>query len=249
MLRVNELVKTFGGFKAVDGAHLHVAPGEVVAVIGPNGAGKTTLFHLITGQLVPDRGEILFKGKNIAGLPPHKVCRRGIARSYQVVNVFDRLTVLENVQIAVLARQSKTWNLFQTASRMCLEDTIRILQNVGLADKADRICANLSHGDRKVLEIAITLGSKPELIIMDEPTAGMSPEETAATLKLMQRLCRQMGLTLLFCEHDMEMVFSIADRIMVMQQGRTIIQDIPERVRADKRVREAYLGGADTCSA
>ncbi len=249
MLRVTDLEKSFDGFKAVAGANLHVAPSEVVAVIGPNGAGKTTLFHLITGQLAPDRGQILFKGEPIAGLAPHKVCRRGIGRSYQVVNVFDRLTVLDNVRIAVLAREGRTWNLLRPASGMCRDETVNILESAGLAGKAGRICATLSHGDRKVLEIAIALGSRPELLILDEPTAGMSPEETAATLKLMQRLSQEMGLTLLFCEHDMEMVFSIADRIMVMQQGRTIIQDTPEKVRADKRVREAYLGGGDTCSA
>ncbi len=245
MLRVVELEKSFDGFKAVAGANLHVAPGEVVAVIGPNGAGKTTLFHLITGQLAPDKGQIVFKGEPITGLPPHKVCRRGIGRSYQVVNVFDRLTVFENVQIAVLARQGKTWNLLRSASVMCLDETAAILENVGIADKSDRICATLSHGDRKVLEIAIALGSRPELLILDEPTAGMSPEETAATLKLMQRLSQEMGLTLLFCEHDMEMVFSIADRIMVMQQGRTICQDSPEKVRSDPQVRKAYLGGGN----
>ncbi len=248
MLQVIDLGKSFDGFKAVDGANLQVAPGEVVAVIGPNGAGKTTLFHLITGQLKPDSGRIVFKGEDIAGLPPHRVCRRGIGRSYQVVNVFDRLSVFENVQISVLAQCRQTWNMFQSASGFCMEKTKEILASVGLEDKADNICGTLSHGDRKVLEIAIALGSRPELLILDEPTAGMSPEETATALELMKNLSRQLGLTLLFCEHDMEMVFAIADRIMVMQQGHTIIQDTPEKVRLDPQVREAYLGGAEVCS-
>ena len=219
-----------------------------MAVIGPNGAGKTTLFHLITGQLKPDKGTIVFKNDNIAGLAPHLICRKGISRSYQVVNIFNRLTVFENVQVAVLSRRKKTFNLFRPAQTMAVTETQEILHSVGLSDKATMISGSLSHGDQKVLEIAIALGNRPELLILDEPTAGMSPEETAVTLALMKKLSSEQGLTILFCEHDVGMVFSIATQIMVMQQGSTIIQDVPERVRADPKVREAYLGGADTCS-
>ena len=248
MLHVNELQKSFDGFQAVSGAALRVEEGQVVAVIGPNGAGKTTLFNLITGQLKPDGGSIVFKGENITGLPPHQVCRKGIGRSYQVVNIFNRLTVFENVQVAVLSRRRKTLNLFRPTQSIAVRETEKILTSVGLLDKAHMISGSLSHGDQKVLEIAIALGNHPQLLILDEPTAGMSPEETAVTLNLMQRLSGEQGLTILFCEHDMGMVFSIATQIMVMQQGGTLIQDIPEEVRNNQQVRDAYLGGADECS-
>lgn len=249
MLRIEALQKSFDGFMAVAGANLSVSAGEVVAVIGPNGAGKTTLFHLITGQLKPDTGKIAFKGENIAGLAPHRICRKGISRSYQVVNIFNRLTVFENVQVAVLSRRRKTFNLFRPAQTMAVSETREILDSVGLLEKEAMISGSLSHGDQKVLEMAVALGNRPELLILDEPTAGMSPEETAVTLALMKRLSNERGLTILFCEHDMGLVFSFATQIMVMQQGSTIIQDVPEKVRNNPQVRKAYLGGADTCSA
>jgi branched-chain amino acid transport system ATP-binding protein len=248
MLRVESLKKSFDRFLAVDGATLEVVAGEVVAVIGPNGAGKTTLFNLITGQLAPTSGAIWFKEENIAGLPPHRVCRRGISRSYQVVNIFHRLTVFENVQVAVLSHRKKTFNIFKPAKLMAIRETRDILDSVGLLDKAEMTSGALSHGDQKVLEIGIALGNRPELLILDEPTAGMSPEETAVTLRLMKRLSGDLGLTILFCEHDMGMVFSIAHQIMVMQHGATIIQGSPDDVRNNRLVREAYLGGADECS-
>ena len=248
MLRVDSLQKSFDGFLAVNDAALNVAAGDVVAVIGPNGAGKTTLFHLITGQLEPTSGTIEFKGENIAGLTPYRVCRKGISRSYQVVNIFTRLSVFENVQVAVLSYRKKTFNIFRPAKTMAVRETRQILENVGLLDKADMTSGALSHGDQKVLEIAIALGNRPELLILDEPTAGMSPEETAVTLRLMQQLSGEMGLTILFCEHDMGMVFSIASQIMVMQQGKSIVQGPPDEVRSNQLVRQAYLGGADECS-
>jgi len=248
MLRVETLKKSFDGFLAVNDASLTVERGEVVAVIGPNGAGKTTLFHLITGQLAPTTGTISFKGENITGLAPYRVCRKGISRSYQVVNIFNRLSVFENVQVAVLAYRRKTFNILRPAKTLAVRETRRILESVGLLNKADTTSGALSHGDQKVLEIAIALGNRPELLILDEPTAGMSPEETAVTLRLMQQLSGELGLTILFCEHDMGMVFSIASQIMVMQQGRSIIQGSPDEVRGNRQVREAYLGGVDECS-
>ncbi len=248
MLHVESIEKSFDGFLAVNGATLKVAAGEVVAVIGPNGAGKTTLFNLITGQLAPTAGAIWFKEENITGLAAHRVCRKGISRSYQVVNIFHRLTLFENVQVAVLSRRKKTFNIFTPAKIMAVGETRQILDSVGLLEKAEMISGALSHGDQKVLEIAIALGNRPELLILDEPTAGMSPEETAVTLRLMKRLSGKLGLTILFCEHDMEMVFSIANQIMVMQHGSTIIQGSPDAVRNNRQVREAYLGGADECS-
>ena len=248
MLQVQALQKSFDGFLAVNDTMLNVEKGDVLAVIGPNGAGKTTLFHLITGQLVPTSGTILFKGENIAGLAPYLVCRKGISRSYQVVNIFNRLTVFENVQVAVLSYRKKTFNIFRPAKTMAVGETQKILDSVGLLDKAEMTSGSLSHGDQKVLEIAIALGNRPELLILDEPTAGMSPEETAVTLRLMKRLSGDLGLTILFCEHDMGMVFSIASQIMVMQQGKSIAQGSPDEVRNNPQVREAYLGGADQCS-
>ena len=245
MLRVESIYKSFDGFMAVCGANLQVDRGEVVAVIGPNGAGKTTLFHLIGGQLRPDRGAVIFKGKDIAGLPPYKICDMGLSRSFQVVNIFTRLTVFENVQVAVLSHEKRLGNLFQPAKSLAVEKTEEILRSVGLLEKAHRTCGLLSHGDQKVLEMALTLGTEPELLILDEPTAGMSPEETAVTIRLIQKLSRDLGLTILFCEHDMELVFSIADKIMVMQAGESIVEGKPDEVRNDRRVQEAYLGGGE----
>lgn len=249
MLLVENLQKSFDGFQAVQEAHLTVETNEVVAVIGPNGAGKTTLFNLITGQLRPDAGRVMFKGREITTLAPHLICRRGMARSYQVVNIFNRLSVFENVQIAVMARQGITRQIFSAARKQAVGPTMAILDSIGLAGKADNVSGSLSHGDQKVLEIAVALGSDPQLLILDEPTAGMSPEETATTLALMKRLSGQMSITVLFCEHDMNLVFAIADRIMVMHQGRTLIEADPQIVRQNVHVQEAYLGGADQCFA
>jgi len=247
VLEVKSLSKSFDGFKAVNNANLDVQKGEIVAVIGPNGAGKTTLFNLITGILKPDSGTVYFKGENITGLPPYEVCRKRISRSFQIVNIFPRLTVFENVQISILSREKRTWNLFTPSSKLAIDETNRILENVGLIEKRDRTTALLSHGDRKVLEIAMALGGNPEFLILDEPTAGMAPEETARCIELVKSLSEKLGLTILFCEHDMEIVFGIADRIMVMVRGATIVQGSCDEVRCNEAVQEAYLGGSDVC--
>jgi branched-chain amino acid transport system ATP-binding protein len=242
MLQVESVNKSFEDFMAVDGATLTVGQGEIVAVIGPNGAGKTTLFNLITGALKRDRGKIIFKGEDIGGLPSYEICKKGISRSYQIVNIFPRLTVFKNVQVAVLSHQKRSSNLFRPAQNLAVAETGGILESVGLLDKEKSIAGSLSHGDQKILEIAIALGNEPELLILDEPTAGMSPEETLVTMELIKRLAQMRGLTILFCEHDMEIVFSIAQSIMVMHQGRTLIQGRPEEVRKNSFVQEAYLG-------
>jgi branched-chain amino acid transport system ATP-binding protein len=243
MLQVEALVKSFDDFMAVNRANLFVRRGEIVAVIGPNGAGKTTLFNLITGLIKPDGGRITFKGEDIGKLPPYEICRKGIARSFQIVNIFPRLTAFRNVQVAVLSQQRRSRQLFYPAWNLAVKETDSILQSVGLLEKAHAVAGSLSHGDQKILEIAIALGNEPELLILDEPTAGMSPEETSATMELVKRLAHMRGLTILFCEHDMDIVFSIAKSIMVMRQGQTIIQASPEEVRGNKEVQEAYLGG------
>jgi len=247
MLQIRSLNKSFDGFKAVNNANLDVQKGEIVAVIGPNGAGKTTLFNLITGVLKPDSGEVIFKNENITGLPPHEICKKRISRSFQVVNVFNRLSIFENTQISILSREKRTWNLFTPSSKLAVEETNELLRNVGLYEKRDRISGALSHGDRKVLEIAMALGGNPEFLILDEPTAGMSPEETTRCIDLIKGLREKFGLTILFCEHDMEIVFGIANRIMVIVRGATIIQGTCEEVRCNEAVQDAYLGGSDVC--
>jgi branched-chain amino acid transport system ATP-binding protein len=244
MLRVKGLHKSFDDFRAVGGADLTVEAGQLVAVIGPNGAGKTTLFNLITGQLKPDMGRITFNNEDIARLPPYEICRKGIARSFQIANIFPRLSVFRNVQVSVLSQQRKSTRLFRPVRTMALEETRRILENVGLFDKADTIAGALAHGDQRALEIAIALGNDPQLLVLDEPTAGMSAEETGATMALIRRLADEQGLTILFCEHDMEMVFNVAQSIMVMHQGVTILQAGPEAVHNSRQVQECYLGGA-----
>jgi len=243
MLQVESLIKSFDDFMAVNGANLTVGKGDIVAVIGPNGAGKTTLFNLITGALKRDKGKIIFKKEDISALPPYEICKKGISRSYQIVNIFPRLTVFENAQVAVLSHQRRSSNLFRPAQTIAVKETRSILDSVGLLEKEKSIAGSLSHGDQKILEIAVALGNEPELLILDEPTAGMSPEETQATMELVKRLARMRGLTILFCEHDMDIVFSIAQSIMVMRHGQTIIQGTPVEVRGNKEVQEAYLGG------
>jgi len=243
MLRVENLHKSFDDFKAVKGAYLSIEKGQLVAVIGPNGAGKTTLFNLICGQLQPDSGRILLNNEDISKLPPHIICRKGVARSFQIANIFPRLSVFRNVQVSVLSQQKLSNKLFQPAARLVVEETHRILESVGLVNKKMDLAGSLSHGDKRILEIAIALGNEPELLILDEPTAGMSPEETTTTMALIQRLAVEQGLTILFCEHDMEVVFGTAQSIMVMQQGQTLVQDEPQAVRQNSEVQQAYLGG------
>jgi branched-chain amino acid transport system ATP-binding protein len=242
MLQVENLHKAFDDFKAVDGANLTVGQGELVAVIGPNGAGKTTLFNLITGHLKPNQGRILFKDRDITRLPAHEICRHGISRSFQIANIFPRLSVFRNVQVSVLSQKRLDYTLFRPAQSLVAEETQRILDSVGLGDKKLDVAGSLSHGDKRILEIAIALGNEPELLILDEPTAGMSPDETAGTMALINRLAKEQGLTILFCEHDMDVVFNVATSIMVMQHGRTVIQDKPDLVRQNATVQEAYLG-------
>ena len=244
MLQIEDIHKNFGNFKAVNGAHLSVSEGELVAVIGPNGAGKTTLFNLITGQLKPDQGKITFMNEDISRLPTHQICRKGLARSFQIANIFHRLSVFRNVQVSVLSQQGLSGKLFRPAQKMVVKETNHILESVGLVQKANHIAGSLSHGDQRILEIAIALGNEPKMLILDEPTAGMSSEETKATMEFIKHLSETNGLTILFCEHDMDVVFNVSQSIMVMHHGSTIIQGRPEEVRADNNVQEAYLGGA-----
>jgi branched-chain amino acid transport system ATP-binding protein len=245
VLQVEKVFKSFDKFIAVNGADLTVEKGQLVAVIGPNGAGKTTLFNLITGQLKPDLGRVMLNGEDISKLPTHEICRRGVARSFQIANIFHRLTVFKNVQVSVISRQRKSNKLFQPVHRIAVEETNRILESVNLVDRANLIAGSLSHGDQRILEIAIALGNEPQILVLDEPTAGMSPDETADTMALIRRLSETQGLTILFCEHDMDLVFSTAQSIMVMHYGKSIIQASPEEIRQNREVQEAYLGGEE----
>jgi len=241
MFRVKEIGKSFGGLMAVNEVSFNIEEGELSSIIGPNGAGKTTLFNLLTGHLPPDTGRILFKGKEITGLSPHEICRKGIGRSFQRTNIFPRLSAFDNVQVAVMSWRRKSSNIFLRAQNMLREETDEILESVGLGDKKEMTAGLLAHGDQRRLEIGIALGSYPELLLLDEPTAGMSAEELGRTVELIQGLARERGLTLLFIEHDMNVVFGISEKIRVMHMGRIIAEGRPEDVRANDEVQRIYL--------
>jgi branched-chain amino acid transport system ATP-binding protein len=216
--------------------------GSIRAIIGPNGAGKTTLFNLITGHLRPDSGRVVFKGRDVTGIAPHDLCRLGMGRSFQRTNIFPRLTVFENVQAAYLSHRGRGWNLFTPVERVYRAETEAILEAVGLLDRAREESGFLSHGGQKQLELGIALALEPEILLLDEPTAGMSATETRESMALIERLAHERRLTLLFTEHDMEVVFSISQRIAVLHQGRVIADGAPAEVRRDPEVRRVYLG-------
>ena len=220
-----------------------LARGEIRALIGPNGAGKTTLFNMLTGQLTPDGGQVRFKGETITGLPPHKVWRRGVSRTFQLTAIFASLTVIENVQVARLSHTRRTYALLRPAAGLEVEASRRLLEQVGLGEQGARPAAVLAYGDLKRLELAVALASGPELLLLDEPTAGMAPAERGALMALIERLARERELSVLFTEHDMDVVFAIADRIMVLHEGRMIAEGRPAEVRVDAEVQRVYLGG------
>lgn len=244
ILEVKELAKSFGGLLAVDDVSFQIEEKELCAIIGPNGAGKTTLFNLLTGEIPPDSGRIIFKGRDITKLPSHTICRGGVARSFQRLNIFPRLSAFESVQVALFSAQRKSGNLFSKSEKMAREETEEILESVGLYDKQEVRASFLAHGDQKRLELAIALASRPELLLLDEPTAGMSPRETREAVELIRRQVKERGLSLIFVEHDMSVVFGIADNIKVMYQGRMIFQGKPDEARAHDKVQSIYLGGA-----
>ena len=249
MLRLMDLSRSFGGFVAVRSVSLDVAAGEKHAIIGPNGAGKTTLFNLITGHLRPTGGEVEFEGARITGLPPHAVVKRGIGRSFQRINIYPRLSVWDNVHVARLSHHGHHFALFARGATMHRPETRAILEMVDLSDDAEAIAGTMSYGKQKQLELAIALALDPKLLLLDEPTAGMSPAETRDCVALVDRIARARGLTLLFTEHDMDVVFRVADRISVLHHGEIIASGAPEAVRADPDVRRIYLGEADHAAA
>jgi branched-chain amino acid transport system ATP-binding protein len=242
ILGVEKVKKSFDGFVAINGVSFSIPRGEICSIIGPNGAGKTTLFNLITGHLPTDEGKLTFKGLDITNRRPHQICRLGVGRSFQRTNIFPRLTVFQNIQAAVLAHRGKSFTFFRPVDSFFQEETGEILGRVGLGEYAQTVSGSLSYGFQKQLELGIALASEPELLLLDEPTAGMSAQETHQTMELIGKITREKGLTLLFTEHDMEVVFSISQRIMVLHQGRLIAEGTPEEVRRNPEVQKVYLG-------
>jgi branched-chain amino acid transport system ATP-binding protein len=242
ILKVEKLNKAFGGLQATNNVNYEMRARELSAIIGPNGAGKSTFFNLLTGYHVADSGNIFFKGINITHWSPHKIVRLGIARAFQVSNIYPRLTTYENVRQAILSQQKKTLNFFTPAHRLANKETQDLLEITGLSQQANMVAGNLSQGDKKRLELAIALGNKPELVFLDEPTAGMSGEETHETMELVKRLNQEIGLTILFTEHDMSVVFGYARRLTVLHQGTVIAEGSPEEVRANEEAQKVYLG-------
>jgi branched-chain amino acid transport system ATP-binding protein len=242
MLEVTGLRKSFGGFVATSDVSLSVARGEIAAVIGPNGAGKSTLFNLITGHIRPDAGRVHLEGRDITAAAPHYICRIGMGRSFQRANIFPKLTVFENVQAALIAHKGAATNLWADSRDIFRGETDQLLASIGLLPQADVTSGTLSYGNQKQLELGIALAASPKILLLDEPTAGMSSVETAEAIQLLQRIATERELTLLFTEHDMDVVFAIAHRIAVLHQGRIIAIGRPEEVRADPEVRRVYLG-------
>lgn len=242
ILKAEGLTKSFGGLVAVDNVSFQIEENELSSIIGPNGAGKTTLFNLLTGSLRASSGRVTLKGEDITKLRPYDICRRGVGRSFQVLNIFPRLTAFENIQTAVLSAQGRSTNLFSRAEKMAREETDEILESVGLGGQKETPGGLLAHGDRRRLDVGIALASHPELLLLDEPTAGMSPEESAEMTELLQRLAKERGLSLVFVEHDMNVVFGISEKIKVMHQGKIIFEGKPEEVRANDEVQKIYLG-------
>jgi branched-chain amino acid transport system ATP-binding protein len=242
MLELQGLRKSFAGFIAVDRVSLGVRRGQIAAVIGPNGAGKSTLFNLITGHLKPTEGRVVLEGRDITGAAPHRICRMGMGRSFQRTNIFPLLTVFENVQAAYIAHRGRGRNIWARSAALYRDETEALLASIGLLDEAETKAGALSHGNQKQVELGLALACDPDILLLDEPTAGMSAGETHETIRLLKRITGARGLTLLFTEHDMEVVFSIAEKIAVLHQGRIIAEGTPLDVQRDAEVRRVYLG-------
>jgi branched-chain amino acid transport system ATP-binding protein len=242
VLEMTGLSKSFAGFRAVSDVSLTVDTRQIAAVIGPNGAGKSTLFNLITGHLPPDSGTVRLDGRDITGAAPYRLCGMGIGRSFQRTNIFSKLTVFENLQAAFLVHRGRGRNFWSLAQSFYRDETGALLASVGLAGQENVVAGTLSYGNQKQLELGLALASDPNVLLLDEPTAGMSANETHDTIRLLERIAGERGLTLLFTEHDMDVVFSIAQKIAVLHQGRLIADGAPEEVRRDPEVRRVYLG-------
>ncbi|HYN12579.1 MAG TPA: ABC transporter ATP-binding protein [Burkholderiales bacterium] len=244
VLNVKGLSKAYGGVQALREVSFEVDAGELVALIGPNGAGKTTCFNLLNGQLEPDAGEIDLDGRSLVGLRPREVWRLGVGRTFQVTATFGSMSVRENVQMALLSDRRRLYSLFSNVNQFETNAADSLLERVGMLEQAARPCAVLAYGDLKRVELAIALANRPRLLLMDEPTAGMASAERTALMELASRLAASEGIAVLFTEHDMDVVFQHARRVLVLHLGELIAAGAPAAVRADARVREVYLGDA-----
>jgi len=246
VLELRSLSKSFGGVHAVDEVSFAVGRGEFLAMIGPNGAGKSTCFNMINGQLAPDSGAILFEGRNIAGLEPRAIWRLGVGRTFQVAATFGSMTVIENVQMALISHAGETYGLWRPAASRHRARALDLLAQVGMREAADRPSRELAYGDVKRIELAIALGNDPRLLLMDEPTAGMAPRERNELIALVKKLVVERGISVLFTEHSMDVVFAYADRIVVLARGRLIADGDAATIRADAQVQEVYFGSGKT---
>jgi branched-chain amino acid transport system ATP-binding protein len=242
LLAVENLRKAFDGVVAVDDASFAVARGEMVAMIGPNGAGKTTCFNLINGQLAPDRGRVMLEGVRIDAQDPARIARRGVARTFQTAAVFGSMSVRENVQLALAAARGNAWSVASRLRRDDVAGADTLLEQCGVQALADRDCATLAYGDLKRVELVLAMAARPRLLLMDEPTAGTTPADRSTVMARTREWVARDGLGVLFTEHDMDIVFGHADRVIVLDRGRVIAQGAPAEVRADARVRAIYLG-------
>ena len=243
-LTVRHLSKAYGGVQALRDVSFSVAAGERVALIGPNGAGKTTCFNVLNGQLAADSGEVSLDGSSLVGLAPHRICRLGVGRTFQVAALFGSMSARENVQMALLAHHGEQRSPFAAAAKRRVAEADRLLERVGLGAQGERASGLLAYGELKRLELAVALAQAPRVLLMDEPTAGMAPGERGALMTLASELARSENIAVLFTEHDMDVVFGFASRILVLHLGELIAQGDPQAVRRDERVREVYLGDA-----
>lgn len=242
LLSVDGLSKSFGGVRAVHDVKFEVAAGELVALIGPNGAGKSTCFNMLNGQLRADAGRVEFEGRTITGLEPRAVWRRGVGRTFQITATFASMTVRENVQMALLSFHRKLSDCFTRAHNFRIDEANALLERVGMATQAQRPCSVLAYGDLKRLELAVALANKPRLLLMDEPTAGMAPKERIALMALAATIVRNDNIGVLFTEHDMDVVFAHASRVLVLNRGEILAAGAPAQVRANVQVQRIYLG-------
>jgi branched-chain amino acid transport system ATP-binding protein len=242
LLKVANLGKSFGGVRAVDGISFELAAGELLALIGPNGAGKSTTFNMVNGQLRADAGSITLDGQELLGLSPRDVWRLGVSRTFQIAETFLSLTVVENVQMALLSRDKKLYSFFIRAAHYKRDEALTLLEQVGMKSQADRPCSVLAYGDVKRVELAIAMANAPKLLLMDEPTAGMAPKERNDLMALTKQLVTDRGMAVLFTEHSMDVVFAFADRMIVLARGRLIAAGKPLDIRDNSKVQEVYLG-------
>ena len=244
VLEVDSLSKSFGGVRAVDGVSFTLSSRELLAMIGPNGAGKTTCFNMVNGQLRPDAGSVRLDGRNILGLPPQSIWRRGVGRTFQITATFASMTVRENVQMVLISHHRRSRALWRPARNRYVDEAMALLERVGMEQQYDRACGVLAYGDIKRVELAIALANEPKLLLMDEPTAGMAPRERMELMELTAEIVQERGIAVLFTEHDMDVVFTHADRIMVLDRGELISEGPPMAVRSDTKVQEIYLGSS-----